>query len=145
MDVDRAQGTYDFSQLLHLASATAIDDSDLLAAIEQWWDASGKLRTLYLQVVEAEQLHAMCPQPVEALNKAKEAVLEVITLLHDLEDRIARARAVTSNGRRQKARMVLAGAVSREDIQGELEKALDDRSSTGQFIGFSLILDLLHE
>jgi hypothetical protein len=41
--------------------------------------------------------------------------------------------------------MVLAGAASREELQDELEKALDDRSSTGQFIGFSLILDLLHE
>jgi hypothetical protein len=45
----------------------------------------------------------------------------------------------------EKARMAFNEAMTGQGIEGELEQALDNRFSTGGFIGLSPIIDLMHE
>lgn len=66
-----------------------------------------------------------------------------IKTLHDLENRIARTRANTYQGMLMKARMAAEDPAC-GSVEEQIESALRQRYSTTQFIGASLIRDVLH-
>jgi hypothetical protein len=118
------------------AVGAGADDSELLGWIREWHQAKACLEPLYAKCDEAEALS-------QAAAAAHEAIRTAIADLDAIEDRIARTRAVTPAGMLQKARMALADTASRESLEEELERVLDSRYATADFIGISLILDLL--
>ena len=61
-----------------------------------------------------------------------------------LEKQIARTRATTLEGVLVKARMAARDPITGEGVEGDLEQALRNPQSTSQFIGMSVILDILH-
>jgi hypothetical protein len=70
---------------------------------------------------------------------------EAITRLHDLEERIARTRALTREGKLLKARMAVAEAYGLAALEEMMEASVDPHSSVRHFIGLSLVLDILQE
>lgn len=75
--------------------------------------------------------------------EARETVAELVETIKDLEGRIARTHAEAMQGMLLKARIV-AEDPAYDGIEEQIEDALQARESTGQFIGLSLVRDLMH-
>ena len=89
------------------------------------------------------QAHQKITRERSGCEAADRAVKDLLSHLHDLEERIARTRAQTIEGVIWKARMAEADPCNDNGLEDDLEDVLEARESTATFIGHSIILDIL--
>jgi hypothetical protein len=123
-------GTAAVAAPMALAQATVpCPDADLQAMVNEWIKGQKRLAELD----ENELIGSWDdPEPKQILDRLK-----------DLERRIARTKAQTLEGVLSKARMAQADPIGHHGLEGDMEDVLTHPETTAQFIGLSVILDLL--
>ena len=111
-------------------AAVPSPDAELVAMVDEWIKGQKRLAELD----ENEQIDSWDdPEPKQLLNR-----------MSHLEQRIARTKAQTLEGIVSKARMTATDPVGHGGLTGDLEDVLVHPETTAQFMGISVILDLLH-
>ncbi|WP_133239431.1 hypothetical protein [Microvirga sp. KLBC 81] len=82
-------------------------------------------------------------QEQSGFAQANKDECEVVQALHELEERIARTRAHSPQGMLVKAHIAATDPAAIATVD-DLERAIEERLDTVNFIGRSLILDVLH-
>lgn len=132
-----------------MAATSGREDGALFELVQAWRLSLDRYNAQFAVLDRAEERYsAMRDKGIgsareqSGLRAAEETLRKSVAELAELEERIARTRARTIQGILLKARIVSDDPVY-EDVESQLEKALEERLSTGHFMGLSLVLDIL--